>query len=1475
MAIGGELRFKKAAIAVAAGFLVGVCALAFPAETYQVAAATETGGSADAAGEQGGGQENEAYSPVVTRDGRTNLATLLIYNQYGENPEVVQSIDEERIAQVIAASGPGSVAIETEDENSALYADAAPRAQELAAQASDRLAHDASDADVHAYIESLSTDERALLVAGAAEGWAGRIDDEAVRAVILDALNEDGGAAFALEVQSRLEDGARLVPESLDVLLAGDRTYEYSFDHVNVDSFVAADVEVDTLAAHPLIQPDTVALSQTPNAITVTDVSLFGSALEMTRPYDPVEKMFGVRAASLSDAEHLSSGYEIRYSWEPVVVAYTLGWGGELRCAYGAFRYQAPWSYTYEQPYQIVYQVEIEGQEQLETRQLEGTRVYRGVVEVDSPGSGALLGSPFAEPRHVSMNVEEATGPSDSVRVEGVSLATGTYEEGIVRVEGVSTVPLFPGGSALSRTVSLVGDESLVYYDNREGVALDGPFAANEELFASEAAHKEVIRLLDEPTVEQAEGFAIACDAATGSLLVKPLKATASEGEAAKVVWSYGDYQVTYDIVTAVLPKKISFELGDMPFRLREDNERAITQEANDAIRAAASETRQEGDPVLAGDYYAAVHLEGYDDNGSASIAYETDSESHGLSFDVATTAGAYANYEIEPARSVRVERMKALPWEEADVCIVAENVELENRNQALEHWINQVPRAMSDRYTLAYGTADVPREAEEFGAPGLSPGDGTHEFELFGLDRESGEVVRIVDLAYKLDRTPPALGEVRVTAEPKNMLDGILFGGGAIHVELEIRDAPDGGSGIDEPTLSITYDDAKSGRTGIGARVSGEAPFYSFDLVGNSDVASESIFIEVADRAGNVLQATGNAGVGPLLAYEQLVADAEAPALSVSWDNDDDRGEGYYAAGRTFSLSVQEAFFDYARARYPSAEIAVVTRGGESRVVLTPLDFERSGSDADTWVCSFPCVADGEWDVDVKGVTDLVGRSSSTYHASFVVDKTPPSLDVEFDNSQVVNGKYYNAPRTASVAIEECNFDEGRIAVNVVSTADAASEFGEAQVGPWVHDGNMHVLQVEFPGQGEYSLTVEGSDKASHELGPYQSPSFVIDTKAPEVIVEGVEDGRAYAGAARPSVAAHDANIDGEGFTVEVSKIGYPMAPESVNPYAPQRTTSPISVDVRFGDAAVDVANDGVYHLKVQAADLAGNITERAATWSVNRFGSTYLPSAATRELMWSCVQPGQVPDVKVTEINPSGLDETQMAIELACDTVTTTLERGEDYTVSRDDTSGWPAYSYRIGREAFLKDGTYRVLFYSRDLAENVSENTQPNRDEERAAPVDVRFSVDGQPPIASFVGLEGGRTYHEPAHRVLLHAEDNMTLDYAEVRVDGEAVLELDREALASAANHPFVVPSAAGPQTVEATVRDVAGNVNDSLAVHDVRVGVEQQDVQGPGGVDGEAAEANWPAWALSCLPALGVVVYFVRQRIYWSHRERKS
>ena len=211
-----------------------------------------------------------------------------------------------------------------------------------------------------------------------------------------------------------------------------------------------------------------------------------------------------------------------------------------------------------------------------------------------------------------------------------------------------------------------------------------------------------------------------------------------------------------------------------MPVRLREDNERAIVPEANEAVRAAANEARQEGDPALEDDYFAAVRLGGYDVNGAAPVAYELNGESHSFSFDVATIEDAYANYEIEPARSVRVDRMRALSWEETDVLIVAEDVAFENRSQAFGCWVNQVPRATSGRYALAYGPTVVPRVAEEFDAPSLSPGDGVHEFELFGLDRESGEVVRIVGLAYKLDRTPPVLDGVRVTAEPKNTVGGI-----------------------------------------------------------------------------------------------------------------------------------------------------------------------------------------------------------------------------------------------------------------------------------------------------------------------------------------------------------------------------------------------------------------------------------------------------------------------------------------------------------------------------------------------------------------------------------------------------------------------------------------------------------------------------------------------------------------------------
>ena len=243
--------------------------------------------------------------------------------------------------------------------------------------------------------------------------------------------------------------------------------------------------------------------------------------------------------------------------------------------------------------------------------------------------------------------------------------------------------------------------------------------------------------------------------------------------------------------------------------------------------------------------------------------------------------------------------------------------------------------------------------------------------------------------------------------------------------------------------------------------------------------------------------------------------------------------------------------------------------------------------------------------------------------------------------------------------------------------------------------------------------------------------------------------------------------------------------------------------------------ANDNVYTVVVNAVDLAGNTSDDAVTFSVNRFGSTYVISDETGKMLNEYLKFDDTSDVRVTEINPSGLDASQTAVELTRDTSNTTLS-ADDYTVEQGSASGWQEYVYTVNRDNYDTDGVYRVLFHSQDRAGNVSENEMEGKNAaDEGASAQINFAVDDTAPLASFVDLSNTEPYNESSHVAKVTFEDNLMLDHAVVEINGEEVATFDAEQLAQSATQEFTINESNGNQSVRVTVYDAAGNEGEAV------------------------------------------------------------
>lgn len=704
-----------------------------------------------------------------------------------------------------------------------------------------------------------------------------------------------------------------------------------------------------------------------------------------------------------------------------------------------------------------------------------------------------------------------------------------------------------------------------------------------------------------------------------------------------------------------------------------------------------------------------------------------------------------------------------------------------------------------------------------------------------FYVKDSDGVIHKITNTTYKLDHTAPVLTAFNASPHgsektiKQNKLS--VWAAEQMDVDFLTSEGPETGTASGMSKAQVSY--VEEGSTGE-KRISPNklnhkdgTNAYGFSVNANSKVAVKSISLDLTDNAGNVSpepQKYNSPSVKDcnVKEIEELMADTTAPTISTSWDTSAASNGKYYNSNRTLTITINAPFFNYVQQMMPEYAVATITKNGSDWETVKPGNFTRIEG-TDTWVKTVTFTEDGDYEVKNVNVQDVIGRGADAKGDTFTIDKTAPKLNVSWNTEAAQNGKYYNAARTATITVEEHNFDPNLFKIEAPVSAGNGDEATPAQIGGWSSNGDTHTATVTFPGQGVYTLSVSGEDLASNKSESYTSPEFVIDTIKPKIDIQNVVNRTAYAGEVAPTAAVHDTNL-ADGTSIEVSKISYPLSKDDPNPYAGAAiNTSATDKSVSYLNPAKTKGNDGVYTLTVQAVDLAGNTESEAVTWSVNRFGSTYVISDNTGKMLDQYLKSAKTTDVKVTEINPSGLDDNKTSVELTRDTKNTTLKSGDNYTTDADTTSGWSEYNYTVSKSNYDKDGAYRVLFHSEDAAGNSSENTMEGKNAKKSgAAAEINFAVDDTAPIASFVDLASNGKYEESSHKAKVSFEDNLKLSKAQIKVNGKTVATFTADQLEKSPIREFTLDGSSSKQDVTVVAWDAAGNKSKELKATGVLV-----------------------------------------------------
>lgn len=572
-------------------------------------------------------------------------------------------------------------------------------------------------------------------------------------------------------------------------------------------------------------------------------------------------------------------------------------------------------------------------------------------------------------------------------------------------------------------------------------------------------------------------------------------------------------------------------------------------------------------------------------------------------------------------------------------------------------------------------------------------------------------------------------------------------------------------------------------------------------------------------DNAGNSSD-PGDGGI------RRFGIDTAGPDVNVSYNNNEVKNGRYFDRARIAAVTVRERNFDTGKMQVSAPGAA-------------PGEWKRGPSgDPETWTMELRFPMDGIYTLEVAG-TDALGNAASVSYTgeapqAFTIDRTPPLIEVTWDNEDARNGRYYNAARRATVRVTDLSFDDSY--VKILPFARSFRKVSEVRDDRTAGVIPVYEAEIPFTEEGEWALGCLCMDLAGNTAVPLFEEPFIIDRTAPKLYFDGstVREMGAYGVEISPVLCCEEANL----------------APGSLCAKWNNMTAGGGTMECRGGglsgravlpDLPRERAADGICVLTGTACDLAGNRAVIRRNLCVNRFGSLYDISEDERTLeMIGAVYTEAESPLVIAEYNISPLTARQ--ITLFRNGTAAVLEEGKDYSVEEETGAAGMKYVYRVAPAAFSREGRYGILLESEDETGNFSSSSGRFTNGTGYSPF---WAVDRTPPSVRITGVDTAQSkFIADSVPLRLVPSDNMELSGLEIEIadDQGSVLEthkfdgeeLERIMDENGGEVPFEIPARGEWQTLRVAATDGAGNrsseaayrilVSSNLMVHLYRSGV---------------------------------------------------
>ena len=290
------------------------------------------------------------------------------------------------------------------------------------------------------------------------------------------------------------------------------------------------------------------------------------------------------------------------------------------------------------------------------------------------------------------------------------------------------------------------------------------------------------------------------------------------------------------------------------------------------------------------------------------------------------------------------------------------------------------------------------------------------------------------------------------------------------------------------------------------------------------------------------------------------FVIDSIKPEITI----DGVKNNTYYDRGQTISIMIEEANF-----KPENVMIKAVKKGSDEEIVFGQNWHQTAPG---KWAITKDFNADGEYTITVNA-TDDAGNKATTKKVTFTIDSVDPIITVQ----GVANGKNYKSA-TAVIMVTDTNIDLEQTEL-IVTKGGEPYDVGSLKL----IDGSVStaMLTYDFTEEGPYTIRLKTTDKAGRTTELDENISFIIDSTAPVVTIEGAEEGSYNPDNVLITISVTEHNFRTNTVTFDVTRNGeaYPDFPA----HNWKNTGKTSQLIYAFTE-------DGDYTVTVTAIDKAGN---------------------------------------------------------------------------------------------------------------------------------------------------------------------------------------------------------------------------------------------------------------------------------------------